>query len=248
MFYELEHMGTHEYFKIESYADLTFPLHLHQCFELIYVDQGRMTVTVDRQAFELETGQSILIYPHQVHSLSCDHSRVTILIFSPLFVPDLPTDHLPLCPVFLLDESQITQLKTTEQSTRRKGLLYLIHADLETQTEFSPHTPRQTNLLERIFLHVDSHYTDSLSLSGLAKALGYDPSYLSRYFKKQVGYSFSEYLTAYRLSHACHRLKTTDCTVLDCAMSAGFTGLRNFNLCFRKQYGLSPSAYRKASR
>ena len=53
MFYEPEHMGTHDYFKIDNYTDLSFPLHLHQCFELIYVDHGQMTVTVDRHPFNL---------------------------------------------------------------------------------------------------------------------------------------------------------------------------------------------------
>jgi AraC-like DNA-binding protein len=248
MFYEPEHMGTHDYFKIDNYTDLSFPLHLHQCFELIYVEHGQMTVTVDRHPFNLTAGQSILIYPHQVHSLACDRSRVTILIFSPLFTPDLPTDVLPLLPLFPIEKNRIEQLKSTKQPTRQKGLLYLIYADMEQQTSFSSRSSRQTNLLERIFLYVDSHYADACSLADTAKALGYDPCYLSRYFKKQVGYSFSEYLTAYRLSRACYLLKTTERTILDCAMSAGFTGLRNFNLCFRKQYSLSPSAYRKASR
>lgn len=248
MFYEYEHIGSQDYFKAEQYQNLNFPLHLHQCFELIHVDRGTMAVTVDGQTYSLQANQSILLCPHQLHSLSCTRSLVTVAIFSPLLLPDIPTDRLPNKPVFAADPTQVRQLRTTAHRNERKGLLYLIYASLERMSTFRARPSSTHGLLERLFRHIDTHFAEDCSLSATAAALGYTPSYLSRFFKKQVGTSYSDYLCTYRLGHACYLLRTTDDTVLNCAIAAGFTGLRNFNLCFRQQYGLSPSAYRKASR
>ena len=51
MFYQLEHIGTVNYFKKEVGENFNYPLHLHQSFELIYLDEGEMTVTVNNTPY-----------------------------------------------------------------------------------------------------------------------------------------------------------------------------------------------------
>ena len=53
-----------------------------------------------------------------------------------------------------------------------------------------------------------------------------------------------DYLAQYRVAHAQRLLATTDRTVLDIAMEAGFTSASRFYVTFQKITGKSPRAYR----
>ena len=82
-------------------------------------------------------------------------------------------------------------------------------------------------------------------LARLSKITSYDYSYLSRYFKKNIGISFVSYVMHYRLSHACYLLQNTTQSIARCAFESGFSSLRTFNRAFKENIKISPNQYRK---
>lgn len=82
MFYQFQHFGLSEYFCKEYEKNFSFPSHLHQSFEFITVLSGEMNITVDRKLYVLTKGESLLIFPHQIHSLSSKKSKHMLCIFS----------------------------------------------------------------------------------------------------------------------------------------------------------------------
>ena len=54
MFYQYSHSGSPDYLKMERDKNFSFPSHLHQCFEIVVVCSGQMTVNVDEKSFVLE--------------------------------------------------------------------------------------------------------------------------------------------------------------------------------------------------
>ena len=50
-------------------VSLRFCQHLHDSFELIYLRDGKLEVTVDKRSFSLSRGEAILIFPNQIHSI-----------------------------------------------------------------------------------------------------------------------------------------------------------------------------------
>ena len=46
------------------------PVHWHEEIEIISIKKGRGIVTVDREAYELEAGELILVFPGQLHGIS----------------------------------------------------------------------------------------------------------------------------------------------------------------------------------
>ena len=99
--------------------------------------------------------------------------------------------------------------------------------------------------LQQIFQFVNRNYQQSMSLSSLAEEMFVSPSTLSRFFKKQTGIGFMDYLNQVRVHAAAIELEHTENNVTKVAVNSGFSNLSVFNRAFRDQYGMSPTEYRK---
>ena len=68
-FYELKHEISADYFTVEEGECLSFPMHMHRCYEIILVREGAMRVKLERDEYVVEAGDMLLIKPNRVHSL-----------------------------------------------------------------------------------------------------------------------------------------------------------------------------------
>ncbi|MEM1096397.1 MAG: helix-turn-helix transcriptional regulator [Bacteroidota bacterium] len=94
---------------------------------------------------------------------------------------------------------------------------------------------------QRLYLSAD------LRLSDLAAALGISERVLSQVLSEAMGQSFYEVVNHYRVTTVRHRLtdpSAAHLTLLAIAMECGFSSKASFNRVFKKQTGLTPSAYR----
>ena len=98
--------------------------------------------------------------------------------------------------------------------------------------------------LERLRRHIDAHFTEKLTLTGLAHIARVNPSYLSRAFHRFTGKTLMGYLTERRLQAALVLLGSTDAKVLSIALESGFRDLAHFNRTFKRALGQPPSAMR----
>jgi AraC family transcriptional regulator len=86
------------------------------------------------------------------------------------------------------------------------------------------------------------------SLSELAMAVGVHPVTLARGFRKAYGCSVGAYLRWLRVARAARELAETDVPLAEIALAAGFADQSHFSNVFRRETGLSPSAFRRAVR
>lgn len=88
--------------------------------------------------------------------------------------------------------------------------------------------------------------TESLTLNGIADAVGVSPTYFSAVFKQVNGVTLWEYINEKRIETAMQIFdsKSGD-NVLDVALQCGFNNTAHFNKMFRKYTGRTPSEYRK---
>jgi AraC family transcriptional regulator len=86
------------------------------------------------------------------------------------------------------------------------------------------------------------------SLSELATAVGVHPVTLARGFRKAYGCSVGAYLRWLRVARAARELAETDAPLAEIALAAGFADQSHFSNVFRRETGLSPSAFRRAVR
>ncbi len=99
---------------------------------------------------------------------------------------------------------------------------------------------RMTN----VYSFIRDNYFKQITLTKVAKVARMSPIAFSRFFKKNSGAGFVEYLNRVRTNKACYLLRETEYHVHDIAMECGFTSISNFNKQFRKAEGIAPRDYR----
>ncbi len=93
--------------------------------------------------------------------------------------------------------------------------------------------------------YIKSHYWKQLSVEGIASAFYVSPSYLSRLFRRETGYSIVSYLTRVRLEKAKELLAGSDLTAWQIADRVGFSDQSYFSRVFKMHEGVSPAQYRR---
>ena len=251
MFYELSHISSGDYFKKIYCRNFSFPPHMHNCFELAVCFSGNMKITVDETLQTLKAGEAALIFPHQLHSFAYSRGENMICIFSPKIVSAYynPRSALnPVCNKFTPPAELVSALNDykDDKPLFAKGLLYLICDIFDSIAEYVENEKK--SLLQRIFMFVNDNFAGECSLNTVAANMGYNPSYVSRYFKKCVGINLCDYINMVRLSNVCYLYENSEGTILSFALDSGFDSLRTFNRNFKKFYGLSPSEYFKSKK
>ena len=83
------------------------------------------------------------------------------------------------------------------------------------------------------------------SVEDLCSKLNYSKSHLNRIFKETFNMSPLEYLIEHKFRHARNVLLSTSDKIIDIATNIGYKNLSQFNVTFKKKFGVTPSEYRK---
>lgn len=105
-------------------------------------------------------------------------------------------------------------------------------------------TSRIQETIGQVVTYIETHLTEPLSVSQIARSARVSSRTLARWFPQETGLSVLEYLLKRRIALACHYLQTTDQTCLEIAFASGFQSIQNFNRTFRRLKGVSPKAWR----
>lgn len=103
---------------------------------------------------------------------------------------------------------------------------------------------RGNKRMSDVYTYIRENYFRPVPLEKIARIAKMSPFAFSRYFKKNCGAGFIEYLNRVRTNKACYLLRETEYAVHDIAMECGFASISNFNKQFRKAEGISPRDYR----
>ena len=254
-FYEERDDIERDMFALEEGCDLSYPMHLHKWYELVLVTEGELEMTLNGTRYTLRPGDTLFIFPNQPHSYDGVRCRHKLCLFKPELiayfntkakgtVPREPKKHISDEPWL----SMFLSLSAGDPIERVKGVLYTYCAFFSGDgfvnvTESG--IPDDLDLVHRVFVFASEHYTESCSLSDLAAGIGYDYSYLSKFFSEKIGTSFTDYVGSLRLDRARYLLRNTSMSVLDISESCGYGSLRSFNRNFRRATGKTPREYRR---
>jgi len=105
--------------------------------------------------------------------------------------------------------------------------------------------PEQERRIDRVIGWISQQYHQPLAVAQAAALVHVTPTAFSRFFRREVGKNFTDYVNDLRCSEACLMLLHGDQPVSIVAQACGFDTLSNFNHQFRRRYGVSPRAYRR---
>lgn len=113
-------------------------------------------------------------------------------------------------------------------------------------TDETYYASRSYNLaFQHLFKYINDNLTKPLSINEMAKKIHLSTRQFQLKFKKNTGYSFSEYIAEHRISRACSMLIETDESIQNIAIACGYVDSNYFSRIFKKTRKESPSQYRK---
>lgn len=170
---------------------------------------------------------------------------------SPLPPNDIPTLTVPekfktdSAISMYLDNALEEARKRTNESLIRKNV-HFINA-LVRISENAKQIGIST-LAQKIKNYIDTHLESDINIFEIAKEFGYSKQHIIRIFKENFHQTPSKYILETRLEMSLTFLSESYLTVSEIAQRCGFKDLNYFSRQFKKNYTLSPSAYRKKLR
>jgi AraC-like DNA-binding protein len=115
--------------------------------------------------------------------------------------------------------------------------------------DFAPDTDDATQTtIQSALTYILANFTRDIHLPDLARRLNMSQWAFSRFFKKNSGNSFTDYVTTLRLGYACKLLADSEMPVTDICFEIGYANVSNFNRAFRSRRGMTPLGYRRLAR
>ncbi|MCD8217945.1 MAG: helix-turn-helix domain-containing protein [Clostridiales bacterium] len=93
--------------------------------------------------------------------------------------------------------------------------------------------------------YIHKNYRERITLEDTAEHVAVSPAHLSRLFKEDMGIGFAAYVNKIRMKKAKELLQESDRSLVDIALSVGYSNQQYFSMVFKREYGISPGQYRR---
>jgi transcriptional regulator GlxA family with amidase domain len=101
------------------------------------------------------------------------------------------------------------------------------------------------NRISLLITHLESNLHQRFSINQIAQLIRISPSRLQHIFKEETGLSINQYLRKLRLQKAAWLLSCSFLSVKEIRCSVGIVDTRHFADAFKREFGMTPSCYRK---
>ena len=246
-----------------GFSSLNSVLHRHEdYYEITIVISGVYTHTYNNKNMVITPGTLLLMGPRSEHELYTEPLQATFFAlciredyfsdFLKQHFPAFADNPLPKCTTVHLDTTDFTYLEQLgRQMSVTKPSLYV--ADTITYLSlvnvfFKRNSPNKKSALpvQRIIELLNEPSNLSLSTSALYAAVGKPVPVLLKTFKEQTGYTIVGYRNMKKMEFAANMLRNSDKKVIDIAYELHFESLSYFLRSFKKEFGITPTEYRKA--
>lgn len=246
------------FIQFQERSTLDFPMHLHDVLEVVFLHRGSSTVICGNRRYDLGPGDVFVSFPNQPHGYENSREVLSdVLIVPAAFLTpwrsqisqQIPAH--PVLPAQSWEDTGIPSLLDMIRPERKlltqpilQGYAMVIVGKLLPLLRLMPQPDQGGDTLHRLLRYVNQHYREPLTRSEIARAVGYNESYISHLFAQGLGTTLKDYITSLRLKDARQLLTQTDMTVSQISLLLGFGSIRSFNRAFAQEFHRSPSAYR----
>ena len=249
--------------------------HWHNSLELIYISEGHMDVGVNDKMYALHGGDLLIINSANLHYTQVyDLTTVNYTLQIPYsllttHVPDYDflyfqgpnqdgllngsKHHAELC-AHMVALQNLRHSQEFGYSVKYNCILFdIIHMLLSHYSVVRNSAEKKRDEWHharnaQIINYVNAHYAQPITLEDGANLLSLNTEYFCRYFKKNFGKTFIEYVNSVRLSHIHDDLIKTNLSVSKLMELHGFANYRTFIKMFRAAYGCTPAELRASQK
>ena len=102
---------------------------------------------------------------------------------------------------------------------------------------------RKTSIVNVAIGHINSHFTENITLNDIASYVNLSPQHFSKIFKEATGFGFVEWVNNLRITKARELINNTDKTIKEICFLVGYNDPNYFSRIFKKYVGISPTDY-----
>ncbi len=251
------------------------PPHWHREIEILYILNGSATIMMEGEKYKIRPLDLIVIDCAVVHEVIYELPQtmgIRIHISKSHFglsQPELEHLRIDCCPQKLASWQMESYYKICghlkdltvlyfEQKTAyplRSGAL-LLEILAELSEYFSMPLPEralaldadQQGRVEQIFRYVEEHYAEPIRLQEAADEMGLNKEYFCRFFKKNTGMSFMQYVSQVRLNHIYQDLIHTEAGIQEILEQNGITNNKLFYKQFKETFHCTPRELKRLSK
>jgi AraC-like DNA-binding protein len=246
--------------------DREFSGEVHDFWEMVYIDKGKLTVSEDEKVYELSKGQAIFHAPMEFHkfiakkSEPCDFKIIS-------FSLDTNLTHILSKGVFTLSQEHIRMLENTFTQIssgyditggviRNSGnnpleeilAIKMLEAFLLTLlSEGSPDRTQQLSVTahryKEVIKFMNVSVFENLSLKDISNRTHLSESYLKKLFKTYAGCGIMNYFTKMKITQSIYYLKEGR-SIKEISEMLSFSSPNYFSAVFKKEMGMLPTKYR----
>ncbi len=250
-------------------------MHIHDVYEIYMAQSDGVKFLVNDRLYDLERGDVMLFSNKDLHKVSVPDTapyKRYVITFAPelLFENARPTllacfedvcgsrsHRVRLTPKeqavlislmqALQDEQYQTELSELGQQLALCRILVFLNRVYCKRQQQAPMPVRCRDMrIGKVLEYIDNNYSQKIALDELSDLCYLNKHYLCRLFKRETGFCMNDYIVYRRLSAAVLMLKKGE-SVSVTARLCGFTSDTFFITTFKKQFGMTPHQYMRAT-
>ncbi|MCI8357557.1 MAG: AraC family transcriptional regulator [Lachnospiraceae bacterium] len=249
--------------------------HAHDYYEFYFFLEGNVSIRIDNVEHPLKTGSMVLIPPgvsHQavIHDTEIPYRRFVFWVSGSFYTKlseesgdyvylmqkaqkhgkyiscyDMISFNALQSKIFRLIEEIHSERfgKTAQISLCVQDLL--LHLNRTAYDKDHPNTTdKEQGLYRHLLQYIETHLDEELSLDSLAGQFYVSKYHIAHVFKENLGLSVHRYITKKRLA-MCRDAILGQREIGEACLMCGFKDYSSFFRSFKKEYGLSPKAYKE---
>ncbi|MBR3594207.1 MAG: helix-turn-helix domain-containing protein [Clostridia bacterium] len=241
-------------------------LHSHQFVEIEYVLRGSLIQIINGVEYHVQRGDIIYLNVGDCHefkkaSPDSDVDVVNIMFMTNQFFKGVDAFETAPAPgniirpqnadrieienlIMMIDQEYNTCDRFTELILKN---LVMSLVCILIRHSIGGHERKYSKEFERIINFVDNDFS-SACLEKTAAKFGYNSSYFSRFFEKNMGINFSSYVAEKKINLSKDLLVNTKDPIDVISYKCGFNSQSAFYRMFQKRTGMTPKKYRQLNK
>lgn len=150
--------------------------------------------------------------------------------------------------------SALDTLSTEEQgmycTLKTLELLFLLCTEspmLEEESDAPSPDSYLTRTVTDMRAYMESRLDEKLTIESMSRRFHISPTAFKSCFRRLYGQPVHRWLQSRRMKRAAELLQTSPMTVLQIAQAVGYDGGSQFNVAFKREFGVTPRQYKKMS-
>lgn len=230
--------------------------HSHRKVELLYVLAGGAEINIRGEVFQASPKDIILVNTEEPHGWKGRRNTLLCKVYMDYYMLKnvLRRENISFtCNSVREPDRDYARIRYILETILNKyaeepkgfwvdSLYYALWEGIKTQyldknqKEQQPADHKAGEILE----YIHKNYGQALNLKEMADRWYMSESTFSRFFKREVGTGFAEYVRNIRLEHAREALLSTSKSITDIAYDCGYSNISVFNKNFKQTFSLSP--------